>query len=228
MRVAALLVPLLLLPGCNGLGKLDWSTLGRGTWQRPGDVIDALELQPGDTVADLGAGEGYFVPYLSEAVGPDGRVLAVDVEAEIVDALQERFPPGRTNVEAVLGGFDDPALRDGSLDLVLLVNTYHHIEDRPAYFRRLKADLRPGARVAVIEPNQDLGGLLSLTLDDGHTSSAPEVAEEMGLAGYRLADSHDFLAVQIFQIYAPEGEGGRSLATTEGDRRLVTPGGQGD
>ncbi len=80
------------------------------------------------------------------------------------------------------------------------------IEDRPAYFRRLKTDLRPGARVAVIEPNRDLGGLLSLTLDDGHTSSAPEVAEEMAQAGYTLDASHDFLAVQIFQVYAPAGD----------------------
>ncbi|MDJ0847018.1 MAG: methyltransferase domain-containing protein [Myxococcota bacterium] len=208
MRRLAAVAALLLVTGCHGVGKLDWTSFGRDVWQRPGDVVQALELAPGDRVADLGAGEGYFVPHLSEAVGAEGRVYAVDVEADIVRSLEERFPPDRTNVEVVLGDFGDPGLGDGSVDLVLIVNTYHHIEDRPAYFRRLKADLRPGARVAVIEPNQDLGGLLSLTLDDGHTSSAPAVAEEMARAGYALDTTHDFLAVQIFQVYAPTGDGG--------------------
>ena len=151
--------PLLLIaalapaPGCQGVSKLDLTTLSRGTWQRPEDVVAALAIEPGDTVADLGAGEGYFLPYLSDAVGSDGTVYAVDVDAEIVRELAERFPPDSTNVKATLGELDDPKLPAESLDLVLIVNTYHHIEDRPAYFRRLQAGLGAGGRVAVIEPN---------------------------------------------------------------------------
>ncbi len=208
MKRATLVASLLLLCGCSGLGKLDLSTLGRDSWQRPADVVEALELQPGDRVADLGAGEGYFVPHLSEAVGAEGRVYAVDVDDEVVEALAQRFPPESTNVETVLAKLEDPMLPDGSLDLVLIVNTYHHIEDRPAYFRKLKRDLRPGGRVAVIDPNQDLGGILGLTLDEGHKSSAPVVEQEMLEAGYRVEARHDFLPVQIFRVFATDPDAG--------------------
>ncbi len=204
MRRAALVASLLVLSGCSGISKLDLTALGRDSWQRPADVVEALELQPGDRVADLGAGEGYFVPHLTEAVGADGRVYAVDVDEEVVGELAERFPPESTNVEAVLGKLEDPMLPDGSIDLVLIVNTYHHIEDRPAYFRRLRRDLRSGGRVAVIDPNQDLGGILALSLDEGHKSSAPVVEEEMRKAGYRVAARHDFLPVQIFRVFSPD------------------------
>jgi arsenite methyltransferase len=206
MKRLLLLPVVLLFAGCSGLTKLDLSTLGRGTWQRPDDVVAALEIAPGDRVADLGAGEGYFVPYLLDAVGEDGTVYAVDVEAEIVGNLSERFPSDTTRVEAVLGEFEDPGLPERSVDVVLIVNTYHHIEDRPAYFRRLEQDLRPGGRVAVIEPNEDLSGVLKLALDEGHTSSAPDVEAEMREAGYRVVARPDFLPVQIFRVFAPEAD----------------------
>jgi arsenite methyltransferase len=204
----ALPLLLLLLAGCSGVSKLDWTTLGRDTWQRPADVVEALALRPGDRVADLGAGEGYFESYLAEAVGPQGRVYAVEVEPELVEGLRRRFPAEAINVKAVLGTFEDPRLPDGSIDVVLVVNTYHHIEDRPAYFRRLQRDLRPGGRVAVIEPNQDLRGILSLALDEGHESSAPLVEEEMREAGYEVEASHDFLPVQIFRVFTPAADAG--------------------
>ncbi len=202
MRRAWAVAALLCLAGCTGVTDLDLTTLSRGTWQRPVDVVTALELDPGASVADLGTGEGYFVPYLSEAVGADGTVYAVDVEAEKVEALRERFLAESTNVIAVLGGYDDPKLPDAAVDLVLLVNTYHHIKDRPAYFRRLQRNLRPGGRVVVIEPNEELGGVLGLTLDEGHTSVAANVEAEMLEAGYALVARHDFLPVQIFRVFA--------------------------
>ena len=190
--------------GCAGVGELDLSASGRDRWQRPDDVVAALALEPGARVADLGAGEGYFVEHLSVAVGPEGQVYAVEVDEETVENLSERFPADTTNVETILGQFDDPGLPDGTIDLVLIVNTFHHIEDRPAYFRKLQADLSPGGRVAVIEPNEDLGGVLSLALDEGHKSSAADVREEMRDAGYRLDAEHDFLPVQIFSVWAPD------------------------
>jgi arsenite methyltransferase len=192
---------LFLVAGCSGFSKLDWSTLGRGTWQRPADVVDVLDLRPGDRVADVGAGKGYFVEHLSGAVGPEGTVYAVEVDAQLVADLAVRFPAEQTNVEAVLGEFEDPKLPDGSVDVVLIVNTYHHIEDRPGYFRRLQQDLSPGGRVAVIEPNEDLHGILRLALDEGHTSSAPDVEQEMQEAGYVVDQRPDILPVQIFRVF---------------------------
>jgi ubiquinone/menaquinone biosynthesis C-methylase UbiE len=197
-----------LLLACSGVSKLDWSTLGRDSWQRPADVVDALRLGKGDHVADLGAGEGYFVEHLSLAVGPGGTVYAVEVDDELVAGLSQRFPPEETNVVAVRGAFEDPKLPDGTLDVVLIVNTYHHIEDRPAYFRRLRQDLTPGGRVAVIEPDQDLAGILSLTLDEGHKSSAAIVEQEMQEAGYVVDGRHDFLPVQIFRVFTPDPDAG--------------------
>jgi ubiquinone/menaquinone biosynthesis C-methylase UbiE len=208
VKAVTLVAALLLLSACSGFTKLDLTTLGRDSWQRPADVVDALDLLPGDRVADLGSGEGYFVPRLTEAVGGEGRVYAVDTDEDVVEALALRFPPESTNVEVVRAKFEDPMLPDGSLDVILIVNTYHHIEDRPAYFRRLRRDLRPGGRVAVIDPNQDLHGILALTLDEGHKSSAPVVEEEMREAGYRVEARHDFLPVQIFRVFVPDPDAG--------------------
>lgn len=203
MKRAFLLAPLVLLASCGGLSKLDWTTLGRDSWQRPDDVIEALALHEGDRVADLGAGDGYFVAHLARAVGSEGAVYAVDVDAEAVEELAGRFPPEATHVVTLLAETDDPRLPDATLDLILIVNTYHHIDDRDAYFRALARDLRPGGRVAIIEPNEDLGGILSLFVEEGHTSSAPRVEEEMERAGYRVRSRPEFLPVQIFRVFAP-------------------------
>jgi ubiquinone/menaquinone biosynthesis C-methylase UbiE len=207
VRRALLLVSLWLVAGCGGLAKLDWSALGRDFWQRPDDVIEALELRGGERVADLGAGDGYFVAHLARAVGPEGVVFAVDIDAELMLELATRFPPGETNVEAILGDADDPRLPDASLDLVLIVNTYHHIDGREAYFRALARDLRPGGRVAIIEPNEDLQGILRLFLDEGHTSAAGKLEQEMERAGYRVTGRPAFLPVQIFRVFAPATDG---------------------
>jgi ubiquinone/menaquinone biosynthesis C-methylase UbiE len=196
----------LALPACSGFNQLDYASLTqRAAWQRPDRVIEALGIQPGDHVVDLGSGEGYFLPYLVEAVGPGGRVTAVDVDEAVTDALQARVDEaGWQNVTVVLGGFTDPRLPDGEADLVLLVNTYHHIEDRPVYFSKLRSDLRPEGRVSVIDPDLELDGVLALTLDEGHQTAVGDLQAEMRDAGYREVDRFDFLPVQIFAIYASE------------------------
>jgi ubiquinone/menaquinone biosynthesis C-methylase UbiE len=197
--------------GCEGLTKLDYTSLGRGGWQRPDDVVAALALRPGDRVADLGAGEGYFIPHLVRAVGPNGRVYAVDVDADRSAALEEEFQ-GESSVEVILGRLDDPLLPDRALDLILMVNTYHHIEERQQYFSRLRNDLAPGGRVAIIEPDADLSGVLGLLLEPGHASRAGDVMREMHAAGYQLAVSYDHLPVQIFEVFRPREDGSRSSA----------------
>jgi len=206
-RLAPLAVVVTILVGCEGLTKVDYTSPGRGGWQRPDDVVTALALRPGDRVADLGAGEGYFIPYLSDAVGIEGRVYAVDLDPELVAELEEEFAGGAgDNVEVVLGAEDDPRLPRGALDAVLIVNTYHHIADRPRYFAKLRNNLRPGGRIAIIEPNADLGGILALALEEGHTSHASEVVREMQEAGYRQVESLDFLPVQVFEVFSAADE----------------------
>jgi ubiquinone/menaquinone biosynthesis C-methylase UbiE len=208
MRIRTFAIGLLalFLAGCGGLSKLDYARIGsRGTWQLPERVIESLEIAPGDRVADLGAGDGYFLSYLVDAVGASGHIYAVDVEPDIVRELERRVAEGGYhNATALLGQTDDPGLPAGGVDLVLLVNTYHHIEDRPAYFERLRADLAPSGRVAVIDPNAATRGILRLFLDEGHMSRKGDVAEEMHRAGYHRQRGFDFLPTQIFEVFAPE------------------------
>ena len=191
------------LVGCAGVTQLDYSALAsRDGWQRPHDVIRALELAPGARVADLGAGDGYFVPFLADAVGPDGRVFAVEVDVDALTALEERIArQGLERVQVVEASYEDSKLAEASVDLVLLVNTFHHIENRPAYFRRLKSALAPGARIAIIDPDEELRGVLGLFLDEGHTSRASQLREEMRSAGYHHQASHDFLPIQRFEVF---------------------------
>ena len=191
------------LPGfTDGLDRIDISVLGRDAWQRPNDVIDALDIEAGDRVADLGAGEGYFVPLLRSAVGDGGVVFAVDVEEEVVESLNKQFAAA-ANVVVIKGDYDDPGLTAAEIDLVLIVNTYHHIEDREAYFARLRTALAPGGRVAILEPNADRRGLVGLFVENNHQSHATDVVREMTSAGYDLQADHEVLPVQIFMVFVP-------------------------
>lgn len=124
----------------------------RDQWQRPADVVALLELEPGMAVADLGTGTGYFLPHLAQAVGPSGRVLGLDTEPRMVEHVRERVErAGLTNVEARVVAPDDPGLAPGSVDRILVVDTWHHIADRERYAARLRAALREGGFVLVVD-----------------------------------------------------------------------------
>lgn len=128
----------------------------RDEWQRPARVVEVMAIAPGMAVADVGAGTGYFAPHLSRAVGPSGKVIAEDVEPDMVDWLRERAKrDGLANVEALLGASDDPRLAEGSVDRVLIVNTWHHIDDRPAFAKKLRTALKPGGAVFVVDYTKD-------------------------------------------------------------------------
>ena len=90
---------------------------------------------------------------------------------------------------------------------MFICNTYHHIEDRPDYFSDLKADLSPGGRAAVVDPNAELGGLLGLFKVEGHVTRAGELVAEMEAAGYRRSRSFEFLPVQVFEVFVTDGPG---------------------
>jgi ubiquinone/menaquinone biosynthesis C-methylase UbiE len=128
----------------------------RDAWQRPDEVVALLALQPGMTVADLGAGTGYFEARLSAAVGPGGRVLALDVEADMVRYMKERATrEALQNVEPRQVASDDPGLEPASVDRVLVVDTWHHVADRPAYAAKLAAALEPGGFVMIVDFTQE-------------------------------------------------------------------------
>jgi len=149
----------------------------RDRWQKPGEVVAALALQPGMTVVDLGAGTGYFLPHLAAAAT---QVIALDVEPSLVTHMQQRVIDAKLgNVDVRLAALDDPGLPDGSVDRILIVDTWHHLGDRVAYARKLARALRPGGFVLVVDFT------LQSTMGPPPTMRlAPEaVAAELGKAG---------------------------------------------
>jgi len=182
-----------------------WSAVfddpARDAWQKPEAVVGALRIRPGSVVVDLGAGTGYFSRYLSAAVGPTGAVFAVDTEPNLVAHLRERAEhEGSANLVPVLASADSPRLPAGSADLILVVDTYHHIDDRLAYFRRLRRCLRPGGRVAVIDWQKHE---LPVGPPMEHKLAREHVVDEMEAAGYRLAAEPDVLPYQYFLVFTP-------------------------
>ncbi|MGP8243132.1 MAG: class I SAM-dependent methyltransferase [Bryobacteraceae bacterium] len=169
----------------------------RDAWQMPDRVIEALALRPGETVADIGAGTGYFTVRLAKSA-PAPKVYAVDIEPSMVTYLKQRARQERlNNVVAVQAAPDTPNLPE-TVDLVLIVDTYHHIGGREAYFRKLAKSLKPGARVAIADFKRD-----SPEGPPKEFRFTPEQVEaEMSKAGYAVAARYDFLPRQYFLIFA--------------------------
>ncbi|HYL88845.1 MAG TPA: class I SAM-dependent methyltransferase [Burkholderiales bacterium] len=172
----------------------------RDEWQKPHEVIQALGLKPDAVIADIGSGTGYFAVRLANMV-PQGWVYGVDIEPDMVKYLSERAKrEKRDNVVAIAGAPDDPRLPQKA-DLILMVDVFHHIENRAAYFRKLAASLKPGGRIAIID--------FRLDSVDGPPRSAriaPEsVIGELDGAGYALATQYSFLPNQYFLIFTPQG-----------------------
>lgn len=201
LLLVGVLVCTFALQGCSRLKRFGYEGFDRDSWQQPERVIDSLGIEPGLRVADIGAGGGYFTFRLADAVGPTGRVYAVDVDEDMTSYLQQRAgKEGRSTVTVVLGTFGDPMLPDGSVDLVFTSNTYHHIaaEGRVAYFRGLKADLAPGGRVAILEL---LEGPLFVR---SHFTPLETIVTEMRQAGYRELARFGFLKKQSFTVFGLE------------------------
>jgi len=171
----------------------------RDAWQMPHEVIQALALKPDAVIADIGAGTGYFAVRFANMV-PQGRVYGVDIEPDMVKYLAERAKrEKRDNVVAIAGAPDDPKLPEKA-DLILMVDVFHHIDDRARYFRKLRASLKPGGRIAVIDFRQD-----SPEGPPKAARIAPErVIAELKDAGYSLAKQHRFLPKQYFLVFQPE------------------------
>ena len=168
----------------------------RDAWQMPDRVIAALALKPGGSVADIGAGTGYFSMRLAKAV-PDGVVYAVDIEPNMVVHLKTRAAAEKlTNVTAVLASAASPNLPT-PVDLILVVDTYHHIGDRPDYFRARRSRLTPGGRIAIIDFRKE-----APEGPPAHFRFTPEqIRKEMADAGYNVAAEHDFLPRQHFLVF---------------------------
>jgi predicted methyltransferase len=195
---ATALTAVVALSGCTADQKARaYAGDDRDEWQQPERVIEALEIDPGQRIADLGSGGGYFTFRLAEAVGPGGRVYALDVDEDMNERLEgiarER---GADNVSVVLAALDDPKIPE-PVDLIFSSNTYHHIENRVAYFERAGGYLRPGGRVAILEYRRQ--GFFHRIM--GHATESSVMRGELEAAGFTLAAELEFVERQHFLIF---------------------------
>lgn len=168
----------------------------RDAWQIPSKVIDALGLKAGMSVADIGAGTGYFSVRLAR-VSPGLTVYAVDIEPKMVEHLTQRANTEHLkNVSAVLASPNSPRIPK-PVDVILVVDTYHHIGNRAAYFGELRKSLVPGGRIAIVDFKKDSpeGPPVEFRF------TAEQIEAEMTQAGFRLDAKHDFLPRQHFLIF---------------------------
>ena len=189
----------LLIASCARLKQFAYEGFNRDSWQQPDKVIAALNLHPGEVVADLGSGGGYFTFKLARAVAPSGKVYAVDVDKDMIELIAKRLKEeSGNNVETILATATDPLLLQTGVDLIFTVNTYHHIADRLAYFANARKYLRPGGRIAIIDLDRRawLEGLL------GHYTPSETIKREMEQASYTLQQQLDFLDRQSFLIFS--------------------------
>jgi cyclopropane fatty-acyl-phospholipid synthase-like methyltransferase len=170
----------------------------RDAWQMPDRVIAALGLKPGQSVADIGAGTGYFSVRLARTSAAP-RVFAVDIEQSMVDYVRTRAKrEGLSNIVGVKADADRSNLPE-AVDVVLIVDTYHHIPNRAAYFTALKALMKPGAKLVIVDFKKDAPG-------EGPPPefrfTPDQISGELSKAGFTLQSKYDFLPRQMFLIYA--------------------------
>jgi ubiquinone/menaquinone biosynthesis C-methylase UbiE len=168
----------------------------RDTWQMPDRIISALGLKSGQTVADIGAGTGYFTVRLAKSAAAP-KVYAVDVEPTMVEYVKHRaLREGLKNVTAVKAEADRTNLPE-PVDVVLIVDTYHHLPNRVAYFTVLTTLMKPGARLAIVDFKKESpeGPPLEFRF------TPDQITAELARAGLKLQARHDFLPRQMFLIY---------------------------
>ena len=162
-------------------------------------VMDSLGIAPGKSVADIGAGSGWFTVRAARRVTGSGAVYAVDINPEAIQYIAQRAKKEQLqNIKTILSKPDDPQLPANSIDAVLLLKTYHEVAHPVVLLRNLRSSLKPGAKIGIIDRNGN---------GENHGVSKDVVVREAAQAGYELRDSQDFVkadGVDYFLIFAPK------------------------
>ncbi len=164
----------------------------RDAWQKPHEVVMALGLKPAETIADIGAGTGYFARRFANHAG---KVYAVDIDPKLLEIVRKEAP---ANLETVLAAPDDPRLPEQSVDTIFICDVLHHIENRPAYYPKLAKALKPGGRIVIIDfykKDLPVGPPATMKLSD------EEVIGELRQAGFRLTKRGEFLPYQYVLFF---------------------------
>lgn len=176
--------------------------------EEPEKMLDALKIKPGSTVADVGAGVGYTSLRLSKRVGPRGKVLATDIQPEMLRMLRARMRKAKVaNVVPVLCTQDDPNLPEGEVDLILMVDVYHECSDPETVLRGMLKALKPGGRLVLVEFRAEDP---DVPIKPEHKMSVAQVRKELEPQGFRFKERHDFLPWQHILVFEKQGEGPES------------------
>jgi predicted methyltransferase len=179
----------------------------REKWQKPDQIMDALQIADGSTVADIGAGAGWFTIRLARRVGPRGTVYAQDVQRQMLEAIRRRVAKeGLENVETRLGEGSDPNLPGRSLDAVLVVDVYPEVEDRVTFLRNLGTSLKPNGRIGIVNYKPGQGGP-GPAPDEGLRVDRERVEADASAAGLRVLARESFLPYQYLIVLGKESQG---------------------
>ena len=193
--------PLAALPCCRG-----WTAAGllfaqeraaqerrREQWQKVDEIFAAMAIRPGATVADIGAGDGFFTSRLARAVGPNGRVFAVDIDDKALERLRKRLDEDAIqNVTVVKGATDDPKLPERVLDSALIVNAYHEMDQHQSVLAAVRRALKPEGRLVIVEPVRDARrGRPRADQTRDHEIDPEYVLRDARAAGFRILGLQD-------------------------------------
>lgn len=171
----------------------------RDAYQKPHEVLTALKLKPGEAIADIGAGSGYFTFRLANHVGAKGKVYAVDVNPDMIRHINRRIRDLKTNnVVSVLADPDDPLLREQSVDRFFICDVWHHVESPSKYLSVMKKVLKPGGEIVMIDFHKKelpFGPPLQVKI------AREDLIQQMNANGFRLAKEHTFLPYQYFLVF---------------------------
>jgi ubiquinone/menaquinone biosynthesis C-methylase UbiE len=171
----------------------------RETEEKPQLLIDALEIKPGQTIADLGAGSGYYSFRIAPLVGPAGKVLAIDIQPAMLEVIEQRASRERiANVAAVRASVRDPNLAPGSVDLLFMVDVYHELEYPYEVMTKVRAALKPGGRVALIEYRAEDP---RVAIKPVHKMSERQVRRELAAARFRHVKTVRTLPLQHLIVF---------------------------
>jgi ubiquinone/menaquinone biosynthesis C-methylase UbiE len=173
----------------------------RETTEQPEHVLDVLAVKEGMTVADVGAGSGYFTVRIAKRVGPRGRVLATDLQPEMLDLLRTKIAAAKlSNVVPVLATESEAKLPRNELDLVLMVDVYHELPRPAATLAQVRGALRPGGRIALVEYR---GEDPDVPIKPEHKTTLVQIRRELDANGFAFQSSDESLPQQRIIVFTP-------------------------
>jgi ubiquinone/menaquinone biosynthesis C-methylase UbiE len=172
----------------------------RDNWQQPRRVMDSLGVQSGMVIGEVGAGDGYFTWFLAERVGDSGKVYANDIDDDELDKIRRKvLRDSLTNIIPILGETTETNFPDSTMDMVIMVYVFHHLEEPVPFFRKLTRTLKPGAPVVIVERDPEKYDGWS-----GHFYPKDKVLQIIEDTGYRVSKIYTFLSRDnIYVIYLP-------------------------